>query len=375
MTTLYETTDEHRFVRIKNLGLKPGISDEADYDVAVGKGLDYADKVAQGLDVVPQPGEIKALHYAIFERIHPWAGDLRETGSKIFVGDGLPGDPPAKLEERLRLLCEWSKEDFAWAGDYTDRQALAIASFHVALKRIQCFEDGNGRTAGIILDRQVKQCFGLELGTKLSAEEYWSGLVRGLEKGEVKELAMALTDALQLARQVDASKSQALQDQAVKDLETVARGGQVEAETKHRLVHERLADLRMVESVALRNNRNVDEVQDWVLEPQRQRAVHLSLEQAQTDWVRVGGVSEKAREEANVRAAMEEIRRNSLEVSPAKQRQENDRVSGEADRRAAAMERVRQEARELAERRRIERQEQQDKARSQSESRSHSQSY
>ena len=373
MPLLNQPTSRKNFERAKSLGLKEGIADELDYDIACQKGLHLAAKVVENLDAVPRPVEIRAVHCAIFKEIHPWAGELRATDSKIYVGNDLPGDPPAKLEERLRLLCEGSQEDFAWAGEYVDRQALAIASFHVALKRIQGFEDGSGRTAGVIMERQVKLCFGLELGTTLAAD-YTKSLVRGLETGDVKELANHLASALKLNLQAEASKIQAALDKNQQDLETVARGDQVAPEHKHQFVHERLEELRKTEAVALRDSRGVEEVRDLLLEPQRQRAANAAVRQAQADSLAAGGGAEKANEKTSVKAALEDLTHNRLEVSPARKGEEHDRLSAKTDSRAAADARARQAAREQLEEIRR-KQEKEAPARTESQSHSQSQSY
>ena len=219
----------------RTIGLRRWIHHEWDYWPAVLEGLAVADRLAESLDLVPRPVEIRAIHCAIFNDIHPWAGELRQPGAEISVAS-LIGDPPEKLESRLESLCKWAAEDFAWAKGNITRQAHAIASFHIAMKRIQAFSGGNGRTAGVIMEHQVQKCFGLELGDRLDFY-YYASLKKGLRAQDASGFAINLLDALKLNRE---------------EQKRLSAGGQAQEGTvkeEHVFLHQRMEELRIAEQL------------------------------------------------------------------------------------------------------------------------------
>lgn len=369
MTSQYSKIGADNFERAKELGVKENITDRFAYNRACQKGLALADAVVEAGDVVPDVLTIRAVHSAIFKDIHDWAGELRSPKlelpeNKIHIGGAIPGDPASKLEERLHQLCEWSKADFAWAGDDGAKQALAIASFHVALKRIQAFEDGNGRTSAVFLEHQTEQKFHVHLHKSANAElydalampTYSEDLVRALDTGDVKPLAKSLVESLQSTEQAQQSKE--LQTKLNKAAEDLLRLETSEAQDNtHKLAHERLEELRVAETAALRGRGDVDELRSELLEPDRQRAANEAFRQAQTDWM----------------AAFEDMKRNPLEISPALRAQEAERLAGERERREAVEERAREAREREMEELRKKQEEAQSRAKSQSQSHSQSQ--
>jgi fido (protein-threonine AMPylation protein) len=323
---------EESFKYAKRVGVKPQIRDAIDYGLAFEAGLTLADRLAKSLDLVPTPVEIRATHCAIFKNIHPWAGELRQPGSKIWVV-GLPGDPPEKLESRLKDLCEWAKEDFAWAEGHIERQAYAIASFHVALKRIQAFGDGSGRTAGVLLEHQVQKCFGLPLEERL-AQDYDGGLLKGLQDKNVAELATSLLRALNLTHADEEHQSAA------------GQGHKAVLEGHHVFVHERLEKFRIEEPLR-------------VIGPHEQ-------------WF---PLQSKYDEKLEIEVALEDLKQNPLEPTASEKTNEAIRLSGKRERDAASEERSSKLTKETEEMAKRAQEEQESHSRSERESHSHGYSH
>ena len=254
----HNSIDQDEWSRIVSRGLKSGIRDRSDYIHECKNGLDRALRMLGPCDSALRPVEIRAVHAAIFRDIHPWAGETLPLRSEsLSIGNtGLKGDLPEVLREKLVILSEGSKKDFSWAGSSVDRQAEAIASSYLALKRIQAFRDGNGRTAGIIAEHQIRKCFGIDVTQEISRPRIITeeALVKALLKNDHRLIADSIVVSLGLGHQVEASRSQALQHEATEQLRTGVATGRSEP---HQFVHQALEEARQQEHSLLRRNNPV----------------------------------------------------------------------------------------------------------------------
>jgi fido (protein-threonine AMPylation protein) len=126
--------------QIKALGVKPAIETVADYTMARERGVAAAKLVAQGFVTGPwlDTSQLKALHWAVYKEIHPWAGELREVElsreRSVFSA-------PHLVRSDLKTLNITAQGWFA--SENIVATAEQIAAYNAGFETIHPFLDGN----------------------------------------------------------------------------------------------------------------------------------------------------------------------------------------------------------------------------------------
>lgn len=153
----------HRWNQVKRLQLFPEIRSLQDYEQAVSTGNLNALAYLREVDALQalRIGDVRHVHYLIFERVHPWAGQFRCPGQLVTVS-GFPAADPQRIEREVSLALFQTRELIDDAATDVDgfRWLAALAFFHVRVERIHPFLDGNGRTGRTLLSAQFESVFG-----------------------------------------------------------------------------------------------------------------------------------------------------------------------------------------------------------------------
>ena len=135
--------------------------------------MDYEDEVSAGqldslrflreINPLQQLGikDLQLVHYLIFYRVHPWAGEFRALGQVATVS-GYPSADPQRIDRELELaLFQYRELLNTGTESLNPRELLSVlAFFHIRFERIHPFLDGNGRTGRSILAVQTEKLFG-----------------------------------------------------------------------------------------------------------------------------------------------------------------------------------------------------------------------
>lgn len=173
--------------RVKSLGLLPGIRSESDYRKAVAEGLNSARDFLTSLPYsVPTLRDIQMAHAVTFYRVHPWAGNFREAGYEVDVGQ-IQCTEAVDVPKQLKSLAAEVKTVLAGA-DTPTKQVLWFAQYHSAFEMIHPFKDGNGRIGRLILGSQLDRVLNDKKRSLLLRDEYTAALERAQLGGDISRL-------------------------------------------------------------------------------------------------------------------------------------------------------------------------------------------
>lgn len=154
------SSSPHRWNQIKRLPLHPQIQTLAQYEEAIiegtgdGVGFLRTAEVLDGLTVT----DLQAVHYHLFQRAHPWAGQFRGPGQMAVVA-GFPAADSSRIPRELELALHQTRQLFAAAFGDELRQLAAIVFLHIRFERVHPFLDGNGRSGRSVLAVQFERLF------------------------------------------------------------------------------------------------------------------------------------------------------------------------------------------------------------------------
>ena len=151
----------HRWNQIKRLPLHPQIKTLAQYEESIIKGTSDAIEFLETVDVFDQltVTDLQVVHYHIFQRAHPWAGQFRAAGNLAVVA-GFPAADSSRIPRELELGLHQTRQLLVSAAGNTLHQLAAIVFLHVRFERIHPFLDGNGRSGRSVLAIQFERVFG-----------------------------------------------------------------------------------------------------------------------------------------------------------------------------------------------------------------------
>jgi fido (protein-threonine AMPylation protein) len=141
----------------KQVGLKDNALSREQYDAISEQGVEKARMRfhAESPPVVTA-AVIKTVHYDIFDPLHHKADQFRQPGQEEIFILGKKGVVPDDIPNAINELQK--NAELAFSKPALFDQATAIACHFLRLKEIQPFMDGNGRTAGVIMEAQMKSC-------------------------------------------------------------------------------------------------------------------------------------------------------------------------------------------------------------------------
>jgi fido (protein-threonine AMPylation protein) len=157
------TPSPHRWSQIRQLPLHLEIRSLADYEQAVSTGTGNAAVYLQEIDVLQglRIADFLHVHFLMFEKVHPWAGQLRQPG-QLMTFSGFPAADPQRILRELSMALIQAKElmDEAQAEEDGFQWLAAMAFLHIRFERIHPFRDGNGRVGRGVLSAQHEVVFG-----------------------------------------------------------------------------------------------------------------------------------------------------------------------------------------------------------------------
>lgn len=203
------------------LPLEPEDQFKAAYRVAFEKGTEKAHRLFDpGYPAEVKQALIKSVHYWIFKDIVHNADQTRlpdQTNIYTFEGQKR-GVSPERIEQALDALCHSTAEGLR--SPELSTRAAAIACFHIKLKEIQPFWDGNGRTAGVLAEGMIKLSL-LNHSPELQRNFVWEidapKYGRALEAGVVHHRAEKMTELVIDAAGI-ADRISAIEEKTVSEL-------------------------------------------------------------------------------------------------------------------------------------------------------------
>ncbi len=179
---------EKDWERAQKLGLTSKIKTVDDYNDHLEQGKKNAKKYFSRLNTyAPTNQEIKNIHKITFDNIHPWAGQFREPGQEVRVGD-IKGSLAMDVPEELKRLHDQMLSKSL--DNSKELRAKQIASYHAIYESIHPFQDGNGRTGRIIMDGQAKKLLGKKIEfNKIDKIDYYQALQAATSYGKIDFLA------------------------------------------------------------------------------------------------------------------------------------------------------------------------------------------
>ena len=121
------SSSPHRWNQIRRLALHPHVRSLADYEAAVSQGNRDAFAFLRGIEVGEQltVADLQAVHFHIFKRAHPWAGEFRTPGQMAVIA-GFPAADPARIHRELELTLLQTRQLLANAfGDQSQLRPLS----------------------------------------------------------------------------------------------------------------------------------------------------------------------------------------------------------------------------------------------------------
>lgn len=155
------SSSPHRWNQIKRLPLHQGIHTLSQYEDGVSLGNRDALQFLRSINVLESltVADLHVVHYHLFQRVHPWAGQFRSRGQLATVA-GYPAADSSRIQRELELALHQTRLLLASAFGDELRQLAAIVFFHVRFERIHPFQDGNGRSGRTIMAVQFERLFG-----------------------------------------------------------------------------------------------------------------------------------------------------------------------------------------------------------------------
>jgi fido (protein-threonine AMPylation protein) len=144
------------WVELQDHGLLPNIKCWEDYVAEFEVGLSKARPYLATQPKLWSQKTILTTHRLIFENITPWAG---QTSTRQEIIASIPGSPPELRDFEFQLL--EAQMEILEAAATTPTAKIRMAAFHHS--RLLCmhpFRDGNGRTARLILSKQLDKLIG-----------------------------------------------------------------------------------------------------------------------------------------------------------------------------------------------------------------------
>ena len=185
---------EREWDKLQALGLHPEIRSLELYVTAVALGMQTAIETLLDYPArLPDLEIIRKVHFQMFGRVHPWAGEFRSLGQHVNVGTRFRGADPEQIVYELELAKLQTDKLFK-----TGNHLEAVAFFHLRLERIHPFLDGNGRVGRALLQGQLAAEFGFRMSLAFKKSEYTAALHAG-ERSLLGPLMQCIAKAAQLS--------------------------------------------------------------------------------------------------------------------------------------------------------------------------------
>jgi len=166
---------EQEWDKLQALGLHPEIRSLEIYVTEVALGMQIAIETLLDHPVrLPNLETIRTVHFQMFGRVHPWAGEFRSSGQHVNVGTHFRGADPKQIVYELELVRRQTEKLFE-----TGNHLEAVAFFHLRFERIHPFLDGNGRVGRALLQSQLAADFGFRTSLVFKKSEYTAALNAG----------------------------------------------------------------------------------------------------------------------------------------------------------------------------------------------------
>jgi len=166
---------EQEWDKLQALGLHPEIRSLELYVTTVALGMQTAIEMLLDYPVrLPDLETIRKVHFQMFGRVHPWAGEFRSSGQHVNVGTRFRGADPEQIVYELELARLQTDKLFE-----TGNHLEAVAFFHLRFERIHPFLDGNGRVGRALLQSQLAAEFGFRMSLVFKKSEYAAALHAG----------------------------------------------------------------------------------------------------------------------------------------------------------------------------------------------------
>lgn len=186
--------------RAQRLKLHPWIESPQDYLEAVDRGEKKAREFLANEVGEISRGQLKKVHELIFSEIHPWAGEFREPGQGVEVGEYGPAGKVEDIIPDLEAL-EKKQRDHVLKEFSQEMDIKMAAEVHCEIVRIQPFLDGNKRVGRLILDHQLDHSFGKEPWQDLQPDQYANAVERAVTKGDSDLMTAIVTECVERTRE------------------------------------------------------------------------------------------------------------------------------------------------------------------------------
>lgn len=141
--------------------MHPGVQTLSQYEESIMQGTADTVQFLAGIDVLERltVADLRLVHFHLFQRVHPWAGQFRTPGQMATVA-GYPAADSVRIPRDLELALHQTRLLLASAFGDEQKQLAAIVFFHVRFERIHPYQDGNGRSGRTIMAVQFERLFG-----------------------------------------------------------------------------------------------------------------------------------------------------------------------------------------------------------------------
>ena len=155
------SSSPHRWNQIKRLPMHPGVQTLSQYEESIIQGTADTVQFLAGIDVLERltVADLRLVHFHLFQRVHPWAGQFRTPGQMATVA-GYPAADSVRIPRELELALYQTRQLMASAFGDDLHQLADVIFFHVRFERVHPFLDGNGRSGRSVLAVQFERLFG-----------------------------------------------------------------------------------------------------------------------------------------------------------------------------------------------------------------------
>jgi len=189
--------DDEDWNRIKRLGRHPEIKEKPDYERAFAAGaVEFQEAFAGDYGVI-RPSDIVNGHKILFDKIHPWAGKLREKGDDpvIYMDEQVKADNiPEKMQGILEGQISHKESEMTEADS-----CRMIAEVYCGVVAGQFFRDGNKRLANALTTHQMTAEFGDHPWQEIKRDDRLRGMQEFHGNGKTDIMTGLINDQLKAA--------------------------------------------------------------------------------------------------------------------------------------------------------------------------------
>lgn len=178
------------------------------------KDIDEAKGVVEAINFIRKTREhislglIKRLHYIVFKKTKPFAGQFRREGIDVVITDGYGnivhrGAPSHKIEGLLNELTKWYNKN---KTKY--HPILLAAVVHNQFENIHPFQDGNGRVGRLLMNNILLKHKMPPVNIEFKRRQEYYGVLQEYEKrGNIRPtIEFMLKEYKELKRQLEKLK-------------------------------------------------------------------------------------------------------------------------------------------------------------------------